>query len=80
MIVFSLIWLFMIAVVWIVWTIEAWYEFLLWFSYHYTKNRTFWIKQGKPIWTDHDEWNVWIVVHLGALFIASLAVFLFGWW
>lgn len=70
------IWIVMLVLLWVKWTATAMYNLLLYLSFYYFgEERKFWVKMGKPDF-DPETFEIWIVVHLGVLFLASLAMWL----
>ena len=76
--VFSWLWIFILTVLWLLWTGKAIYTFLHWFSFHHTEKRRFWVKHGRPMYIDDDIWKIWIAIHVISLFSMSLFCFLFA--
>ena len=69
------IWIVILGLLWLKWTIGAIYNLLLYISYHHIKGSSFWRNQGRPQF-DSTTFEIWFAVHLALLFIVSLALWL----
>lgn len=72
---FIYIWIVILGILWLKWTIDAIYNLLLYISYYYEEKRKFWVKMGKPYF-DTTSSEVWAIIHFGLLFLVSLTMWL----
>ena len=78
--IFSLIWIGILVIVYLCWTINCWDDFFIYWSWNHTKEHKYWHKRGRIYSTSWEfrchSFRVWLVIHIILLFLSSLVGFI----